>query len=304
MVPAALESIASLLQNPKFPKEALLAHAGPDRARLAKLLDPKLLQARRDEWRKASHTAFDVTIDGATATSRLNGAMLALGKDEADAFGKQRLIGSKTTLSDALAPGSTALSKGLRFSGIALDDENRAIPVQSSDSVFDFFYGTPSREEVLAHVRTVFQPYPLGLMTPVGIATANPAFSSRPQDQLLFGLGKYHGGRVVWGWQQPMVKLGLAKQLARFKGDPEVEGILKEAMGLVVQAERNVGDVGKKAEAWAWKAEGGRIVPIPYGADAKDATEANHRQLWTVAGSLGTEEPLEDSSPAQVRIRY
>lgn len=289
LVPAALESIASLSLNPKFPKAALLAAAGPNRARLEKLLDPKALQTRRDAWRKSTGEAFEVTLDRPTAQKRLGAALATLDKDEAEAFGNQHLFGSTTTLKDALKPGSTALGKGVRFSGIALDAQNKPIPVQSSDAVFDFFYGTPDREELLGHAQTVFQPYPLGLMTPVGVATSNYAFSDRPQDRDLFGKGKYHGSKVVWGWQQPMLKQGLEKQLVRFKNDPEVTKVLNEAMGLVVAAERSVGNVGKKAEAWAWKTIDGKIAAVPYGADAGDATEANDRQLWTVAGSLGAQ---------------
>jgi hypothetical protein len=301
LVPSALEAISALAQNPKFPKEALLAQAGADRARVAKLLDPKVLAARREDWRRASKTAFEVKVDGRTAARRITGALAAMPKDEAQAFGSLHLFNAKTTLADAVAPGSTALAGGVRFSGIALDDRERVIPVQSSDSAFDFFYGRPSKEELLDEVRTVFQPYPLGLMTPVGVAAANPAFSNRPQDAELFGRGKYHGG-VVWGWQQPMMKQGLEKQLAYFKGDAEVESTVNEALRLLDGAERTVGGVGKKAEAWAWRAEANKIMPVPYGASATDATEANNSQLWTIAGSLGSGTERR-RIPAEVKVR-
>lgn len=290
LVPSSLEAIAELAKNPKFPKQALLAQAGADRARLAKFLEPDVLSARRDQWKKASATAFEVKVDARTAVTRLRSALAAMPKEEAEAFGALPLFGQKGTLKEALGGEHPALAKGVRFAGIALDDQDRAIPVQSSDGAFDLFYGTPSKQELLDHLETVFQPYPLGLMTPVGIATANPAFSHRPEDAALFGRGKYHGG-VVWGWQQPMMKQGLERQLAMFKGDAQVESALKEAIGRLSSAEKLVGDAGKKAEAWAWRAESGKIVATPYGASANDATEANHRQLWTIAGSLGSDKP-------------
>lgn len=290
LVPAALESIASLAKSPAFPRDTLLAQAGPDRARLAKMLDAKVLLARRDAWRKASRDAFAIGIDRATARKRLGVALATLDRDEADAFLAQPLLGTKTTLREALEPGSEALGGKdgrVKFSGIALDDKDQPIPVQSSDAIFDLFYGTPTREDVLAHAETLFQPYPLGLMTPVGVATSNAAFSDRPQDRDLFGKGKYHGSKVVWGWQQPMLKQGLARQQARFKDDAEVTRVLAEASALAETAAANVGAVGTKAEAWAWTTKDAKIRAVPYGADAGDATEANDRQLWTIAGSLG-----------------
>lgn len=274
LVPSALEAMAALAKHPRFPKAALLAQPGV-------VLDPAELQARRDAWRKRSAAAFTVTMDAAVATKRLRDALAALGPEEAAVFGRRPLLGGGPPLAEASVP--------VTFAAIALDAAKKPIPVQSSDGIFDLFYGTPSREEVLAHAQTLFQPYPLGLMTPVGVATSNAAFSDRPEDKALFGKGKYHGSRVVWGWQQPMLKQGLRKQLARFANDAEVTRVLTEGMRLVADAERHVGAVGRKAEAWAWQARDGKIVAVPYGADAGDATEANDRQLWTIAGSLGSE---------------
>ena len=168
---------------------------------------------------------FAVAIDQTTATRRLIDALGALENDEAAAFRARKLFGSSTTLGEGLTGGGAELPKTIRFSAIALDDKGEQSPVQSSDAIFDLYYGTPAREELLAHAQTLFQPYPLGLITPVGVATSNATFSYRPRDKELFGKGTYHGSKVVWGWQQPMLKQGIERQRKRFASDAAISPV-------------------------------------------------------------------------------
>lgn len=289
LVPSALRSFATLAKDPRFPKQALLDAAGPRRAQIAKFLAPDALETRAQAWERATD-AFRVDVAPVDAKTRLQSFLGSLPAAERGALGAQKLFGSEETLEHALASSSpSVLAKGVSFSAVALDGEHRPVPVLSSDGAFDLFYGTPSRDEVLSHVKTMFQPYPLGLSTPVGIVAANAAFSHRPGDLATFAREKYHGA-VVWGWQQEMLREGLEKQLVAFHGDAEVEKTIGQALDVMRATQRNVRGVETGAELWSWRADtGGKIVVVPYGTLAGDATEANDRQLWSIAGRAATQ---------------
>jgi hypothetical protein len=285
LVPSALRSLATVVRDPRFPKQALLEQAGANRSRLTAMLDPRNLAARAEGWRRAASSSFEVKLSAAEARGRVSSYLQKLPAEDQRALSSQRLFGSDSTLAQALSGQSNVLGSGVRFHALALDGDKRPIPILSSDGAFDFFYGAPTRDEVLSQVNLLFQPFPLGLATPVGIVAANAAYSTRPGDAATFSPGKYHGA-VVWGWQQQMLRAGIEKQLEIFKGDAVVERTLRKALDGMTLAEKNAGAFAGTAELWSWKTVDGKAVAVPYGTK-KDATESNDRQLWSVAGGLG-----------------
>lgn len=266
LVPSALRALATLAERPDFAK-VIGASAGVLRARAATYT--------------AAAARFKVALPAATARTRLAAYLQTLPAAERAIFGAQRL-GSGVTVADAIAgKAAPELDGGVGFDAISLDAKGAPVPVLSSDGAFALFYGEPTRDEVLRTVRGVFQPFPIGLVSPVGLMVANPAYSDRAGDAALFGKDKYHG-TVVWSWPQTMMARGLRAQLARFKGDPEVTKELRRAQAMLTRAQKNVAHLGA-SELWSFRAstDGKTLEAVPFGAGENDETEGNALQLWS-----------------------
>jgi hypothetical protein len=222
---------------------------------------------------------FLVSLGTDEARARAGAYLQTFPAAERTAIGSQRLW-SGVTVSDALSGrAAPELDGGVRFPGIALDAAGRPVPVISSDEAFQWFYGTPSRDELVARVRALFQPFPIGLATPVGLVVANPAFSDRPGDHALFDRDHYHGA-VVWSWQQTLMRRGLQRQRARFAGDPQVEEVVGRALATLAEIDRRLGTM-RASELWSWQITDGRFVAQPFGTSARHQTESTALQLWS-----------------------
>ena len=77
-----------------------------------------------------------------------------------------------------------------------------------------------------------------------------------------------------------MMRQGLNRQLERFKGDRDIEKVLKRALKVMERSEKRVGKL-KSSELWTWAARNGKIVAEPFGQSAKHTDEANALQLWS-----------------------
>ena len=87
------------------------------------------------------------------------------------------------------------------------------VPVLHSDEGFVLAFADPPESVVAAAVDAMLRPFPAGLLTPVGLVVANPAYAP-PALQEDFSNRRYHGA-VVWSWQQALLAKGLARQRAR-----------------------------------------------------------------------------------------
>jgi hypothetical protein len=277
LVPATFDALGRLLAQPGFPKEALLSRVEKRRPGARAALDPRALAARRATWTHAER-AFEVSLSGTQARDRLRAYVESYPPADRAALRAQKLWSGRT-LGEAIDHGAPELDGGMRFPGISLDGHGKPTPILSSDEAFAFFYGRPTKAQLVASVTRLFQPFPIGLMTEVGMVVANPAYSDRPGDGALFDRDHYHGA-VVWSWPQTMMRRGLEKQLARFAGDASVEVPLRRALAALDRAGQNIGPM-KSAELWTWRTDGGRVVPEPFGASAQHATEGAALQLWS-----------------------
>jgi len=180
---------------------------------------------------------------------------------------------------------------------IALDAQRSPLPVQHSDHGFVLAFGQPS-QEYLRHVATrLARPFPAGLLSPVGVMVANPAFAApdfsvvdprRLEDASddvrrplrdLFTSTHYHGA-VVWSWQQALLAAGLRRQLARRDLAPVTRSALAAAeceLWHAIDATRAL----RAGELWSWAARDGRAELRPFGAGRADADESNAIQLWS-----------------------
>lgn len=280
LVPAAMDSFARLLAHPQFPRDRFLAQVAAADRRAGQLYRSGLGR-RAATWRRVVDR-YRVDVTAAEARTRLGAYLDTLSPADRKALGRARTW-SGVTVRDAIAGRTTAPElAGVSFPGIALDAAGATVPVMSTDVAFDLRYGAPTREQVLATVTQTFQPFPIGLYTPVGVVVANPAYSDRPGDAAAFGKKKYHGA-VVWRMKQTMLRKGLARQLTRFAGDAEVEKVLRKAIGMMNGADRRT-RAFRGSELWSWEGVGGAIRAMALDeGKSKDTNESNPVQAWSNA---------------------
>jgi hypothetical protein len=280
LAPAALDAFARMLARPGFPRAKFLAALEKTDARAARLFrSSKALSARARAWRTAE-AKFRVTMTPARARRLVRAELDRLSPDERQALGRERLW-SGPSVADAVADGALELDS-VSFPGVALDASGKPVPILSSDEAFNLRYGAPTRTQVIDAVTRLFQPYPVGLWTPVGLVAASPAYSDRPGDRESFAADKYHGKKAIWRWQQQMVAQGLELQLTRFAGDAEVARVAHRALRMLRAAERRAGRF-RSSELYGWTVRDGAIEPVAFGASATDSDESNAIQLWSTA---------------------
>ncbi|WP_262692928.1 hypothetical protein [Kordiimonas aestuarii] len=246
LVPAALEAIAQLNEAgvlaPYAEVDAVTAAA--DYARV---------------WADKAPELFDVNI------------MADQAKAEVSAYARAQGVPSEEAQAQLGAD-------GVSFPALALDASGQPIPVVHSDPGFLLFFRDPSPELIESSLVDVFRPFPAGLMTPVGMVVANPAFAS-DELEAIFTKGHYHGP-VVWPWQQAMMAAGLKRQLSRDdlpRATREKLAAYQDALWQVIDAGHNV----KTAELWSWEYQDGAYLPAAYGQGAGHLTESNAAQLWS-----------------------
>lgn len=251
LVPAALEATARLLDS--------------------RLLDPFLERDDRTRlgsaggaariWRAEVPRLFTVTLDNRSAAT-------AVGR-----YAEQIGVQARAALA-SLGPDP------VEFAAISLDADGKAVPVLHSDETFDLLFATP-RPDVLDKVVTnLIRPFPLGLMTDVGMVVANPAFAD-PDRMASLSNHAYHG-TVVWSWQHAMFASGLARQLARTDVPQPIRDHLTAARRTLWQA-IDATETVRNSELWSWHFDDGRYRIAPFGASASDSTESSAAQLWSTA---------------------
>ena len=164
------------------------------------------------------------------------------------------------------------------YHAIALDAAGKAIPVVHSDEGFVLLFGQPSPADLDSYVGALMRPFPAGLMTDVGLLTANPVYLDK-EAQARFTASAYHGA-VVWSWQQALFAAGLERQLARQDLPRDIRSRLvaaQAALWRVIGASRAL----QSSELWSWKYADGRYQIVPFGAGRDDVDESNAAQLWS-----------------------
>lgn len=169
-------------------------------------------------------------------------------------------------------------SAPVMFHALSLDASGAPVDVQNSDDGFALLFGHPAPTQLDAMAETISRPFPAGLMTPVGMLVANPAFAG-PDAQKRFGAEAYHG-TVIWSWQQALAAVGLARQLERKDLPAVTQGRLRKAQGCLWQAIGAAASV-QSSELWSWRYADGRYQVAAFGASGADADESNAAQLWS-----------------------
>ena len=174
-------------------------------------------------------------------------------------------------------PALAALDGPVVFPALSLTRGGRPVPVMQSDDGFALLFDQPAPAVLDRIAHQVARPFPLGLMTPVGMVIANPTFVSDKKKQALFARDRYHGA-VVWSWQQALMAAGLARQLERTDLPDATRAALTRAQTALWQAIAATKKV-RQAEDWSWQIQNGAFT-LYNPAQGKDS-ESNAAQLWS-----------------------
>jgi hypothetical protein len=270
-VPAALDATTRLLESGLL--DPFLAPE--DRKLLARAA------AEAKIWRKRAPTLFNVTLDNNSARA------------DVDSYARQ--IG--VSANDALTSLSTDT---VAFHAISLDASGRPVPIVNSDEGFELLFATPAPAALDWEVKSVMRPFPLGLLTDVGMVVANPVFADAGI-QAHFTNHAYHG-TVVWSWQQALFATGLERQLERADLPEPVREHLLGAQQTLWRAIRATQSVGS-SELWSWRFEDGRYRIAPFGSSGTDVDESNAAQLWSSV-YLAVKAPSPANSSALTGLKY
>jgi hypothetical protein len=245
LVPAALEAAARLYESPLFdPDPALAARA----------------KSYADAWRSAA-SLFRVEVSEADARARVTAFAIEQGIDP--------------------APAVASIHGPVTFDSIALDAAGKPIPVLHSDVAFTWLYDAPSSDAIERSARRLFAPFPAGLVTPVGVVVADPAYAADAELRAMFTRHDYHG-TVVWSWQEALIAAGIDRQLARADITPAARRALQDAEVELWKLIRGTQALGMgTAELWSFATDGGRFSLVPFGEGHGDADESNAVQLWS-----------------------
>ena len=249
LVPAALDATALLLREG--------------------LLDPYLTAADRASFAKA-------------------GAMARVWHDRAAPFfrvsftpqdARQRITAYAASVGVPAAPAIRAIANAPAvYHAISLDAQLNPVPIVHSDEGFVLLFGQPFAADLDAYIIPLLRPFPAGLLTDIGMLTANPAFVDKTA-QTRFMSSAYHGAGV-WSWQQALFAAGLERQLARRDLPPATRARLTAAQAALWRAIKATRTL-QNSELWSWKYEGGRYQVVPFGAGRDDVDESNAAQLWS-----------------------
>lgn len=217
---------------------ARLAHSG--------LLEPYLSAsdrrvlwhagAQRRVWLHSAPPLFTVRLTAAQAAASVRSYAAALGISPRGAL-------------------QSLPQHSVRFQALALDASGHALAIMHSDEGLRLLLDQPSPQDLARAVDVLMRPFPAGLMTPVGLLVANPAYADR-QAQARFTRFAYHG-TVVWAWQEAVWAAGLDRQLMRHDLPAALSARLRSLRSQLweaIDATRAL----RAAELWSWSYRDGR----------------------------------------------
>lgn len=248
-VPAALQAIQRLLDS-----GLLQPYLSNDDARL-------LAQAatQRRTWREDAAPLFRMRIGRSAALASLQTYAHTLGVDPRPAI-------------------AAVKAPSLTYQALSLDAAGHALPIMHSDEAFELLLDEPEPAALSTALQILMSPFPAGLMTPIGLLVANPAFADADTQQR-FTRNAYHG-TVVWAWQQAVLLAGIDRQLRRANLPAPLRRQLVSARTLLRHAIDRAGAF-RGSELWSWSVDADRYRLQPFRPSGSGDAESDAAQLWS-----------------------
>ncbi|KAF7194684.1 hypothetical protein HII31_03946, partial [Pseudocercospora fuligena] len=190
------------------------------------------------------------------------------------------------------------------FHGLSLDGNSNQpiVRVMNTDDCFRLFLltNTTNQTQLTAFLNqtatNIREPFPVGLMSSIGLFIANPAYGGDPVYAKNFTGSVYHGV-VVWSWQLAMMAAGLERQLLPcFASGHSRPDFCRDAAvyGNVLAAYNELWDsieankARLESELWSWVYENGEFRAVPLSTlpplpGEPQTEESDIRQLWSLA---------------------
>ncbi|MFX0197265.1 MAG: hypothetical protein ACFFCW_14160 [Candidatus Hodarchaeota archaeon] len=245
-VPAALEAIARLYESGLF-----IDHKNADDLKDA--IDIAAV------WAMEAPMFFKVTIGEEEAKNRVN------------TYAVKECIPAKSAVE--------SINEAVEFAAVSLATDGTPVPILNSDVGFALLFRNPTQEELDYILTSIFRPFPAGLITPVGLVVANPAYTKESSLQNMFTRNHYHGA-VVWSWQQALLAAGLRQQVERVDLDKVIQEKLigkEKELWTVINHTQAMGT----SELWSWDFANNDYKIMPFGQASGHITESNAAQLWS-----------------------
>jgi len=194
LVPAALHSIAHLC---RVFAEIVCGEHAQDWSDLA--------SQRAHIWEDHTLPLFEIKLSATEARQRLSNFIQMSANTYYHGPSQAETIGTEDVTFYAVGlEGGTGLTQ---------------IPVMNSDTSLRLFLLNDKHDNKLTNfinntAISVLRSFPAGLMTPVGMLVANPAYSGLDYVIQNFSTSAYHGS-VIWSWQLVTMVRGLERQLDR-----------------------------------------------------------------------------------------
>lgn len=110
---------------------------------------------------------------------------------------KKRIAAYSAQLGVAADPALASIPEaGVGYYAVSLDEEGNIIPIINSDIGFMMLFNTPAKADIEYALQGIMRPFPAGLMTPVGLVVANPAYA--PENLKRIFTNAYYHGSVIW----------------------------------------------------------------------------------------------------------
>jgi len=259
---------------------------------LARIFDRSIF---KDDWRELSTVAeryAQVWEDNTLEFFKLN-VPVEIARQRLEAFARTSNFYNGPSHAEVI-------DSDISYHALALDGHNglEMVPVLNTDACCRIFFLNGTNQPRLTNylnstALSIIRPFPAGLMTPLGLVVANPAYAGIEELSRNFSNSAYHG-TVIWSWQQVAMARGLEKQLDRcnsaqrpdYCSNTVVYNNVKNAYNVlwdVIEANRKY----LSDEVWTWVYKDqeyhhtalSSLVPPP-GIDRP--AESNIIQLWSL----------------------
>lgn len=182
------------------------------------------------------------------------------------------------------------LADGISYFPVSLNAQGSPVGVISNDTIVGLFDPSLDPGRLVEILTPLLLPYPVGLLTPAGVLSASPAFSTDTK-QWYEITNRAYGGSVIYGWQTEYLREGLIRQIQRFAATPKLAAEHRKLLSVLYSAlyvccEKPLLEEAAGEELRTWRVDdSGRFRTVFFGGP-NDNDETNVIQLWNESATI------------------